>query len=143
MNKEISDYTFDEIKLGTTKSFEVEITEAMLDTFANLSGDFNPLHMDKEYANSEGFSGRVCSGMLLGSFFSRLIGMYLPGKNSLYFSQSLNFVNPCVINEKITISGEVLDKSTASKIITVKTTIINESKKTIVDGTAYVKIRDN
>jgi acyl dehydratase len=69
--------------------------------------------------------------------------MYLPGKHALHFSQSLKFVNPCIINEKITVKGEVLDKSVATKIITIKTTIINESKKTIVDGTACVKIRDN
>ena len=69
--------------------------------------------------------------------------MYLPGKQALYFSQSLKFVNPCMINEKVTIKGEVLDKSSATNIITIKTTIINESKKIIVDGIAYVKVRDN
>jgi len=101
------------------------------------------LHTDNEYAISNGFHGRVCHGMLLGSFFSRLIGMYLPGKHALHFSQSLKFVNPCIINEKVTVKGEVLDKSAASKIITIKTTITNASKKIIVDGTAYVKVRDN
>ena len=143
MDDELSEYTFDEIEIGLTKQFQITITETMVDDFAKLSGDFNPLHTDSEYAVSSGFHGRVCHGMLLGSFFSRLIGMYLPGKHALHFSQSLKFVNSSTINEKVTVKGEVLDKSTATKIITIKTTIINESKKIIVDGTACVKVRDN
>ena len=143
MNDELSEYTFDEIEIGLTKQFQINITESMVDDFAKLSGDFNPLHTDNEYAISSGFHGKVCHGMLLGSFFSRLIGMYLPGKHALHFSQSLKFVNPCIINEKVTVKGEVLDKSAASKIITIKSTITNTSKKIIVDGTAYVKVRDN
>ncbi len=143
MDDKLSKYTFDEIEIGLTKQFQITITESMVDDFAKLSGDFNPLHTDNEYAISSGFHGKVCHGMLLGSFFSRLIGMYLPGKHALHFSQSLKFVNPCIINEKVTVKGEVLDKSAASKIITIKTTITNASKKIIVDGTAYVKVRDN
>ena len=143
MNDKLSKYTFDEIEIGLTKQFQITITESMVDDFAKLSGDFNPLHTDNEYAISSGFHGKVCHGMLLGSFFSRLIGMYLPGKHALHFSQSLKFVNPCIINEKVTVKGEVLDKSAASKIITIKTTITNASKKIIVDGIAYVKVRDN
>jgi len=99
MNDELSKYTFDEIEIGLTKQFQITITETMVDDFAKLSGDFNPLHTDNEYAVSSGFHGRVCHGMLLGSFFSRLIGMYLPGKHALHFSQSLKFVNSSTINE--------------------------------------------
>jgi len=148
MSKEISTLTFDEIEIGLKKSFEIIISENMLDSFSELTGDFNPLHMDKEYANSIGFDERVCNGMLLGSFFSRLIGMYLPGKNALYFSQSLNFVNPCLLNEKILVEGEIMDKSEATKIIRIKTTIIrlsqnSETEKIIVDGIARVKIRND
>lgn len=143
MNKKMSTFTFDEITIGLKQYFEVKITESMLDSFSELSGDFNPLHTDKEYANSNGFDERVCNGMLLAGFFSRLIGMYLPGKNALYFSQSLNFVNQCLLNEKILVEGEIIDKSQAAKIITIKTTIINESGKIIVDGIARVKIRND
>ena len=71
-------HTFDEIPIGYTKNFSVKIDEEMLDNFANISGDFNPLHMDEQYAKTTQFKGRVCHGMLLTSFFSRLIGMYIP-----------------------------------------------------------------
>ena len=143
MDEKIVEYYFNEIKIGLKRNFQVTITESMLNDFAKLSGDYNPLHMNEEYASSTSFKKRVCSGMFLATFFSRLIGMYLPGKHALHISQSLNFVNPCFLDEKITVEGEVIDKSIATKIITLKTTIINESKKIIINGTACVKIRDD
>ena len=143
MNEKISEYSLNEIEIGFKKKFEIIITESMLSDFAKLSGDYNPLHMNEEYATSTSFKKRVCSGMFLSTFFSRLVGMYLPGKHALYFSQSLNFVNPCFVGDKITIEGEVTDKSIATKIITLKTTITNESGKRIIDGKAQVIDRDD
>jgi acyl dehydratase len=143
MNEKLSEYSLDEIKVGLKKKFHVTITESMLNDFAKLSGDYNPLHMNEEYASSTSFKKRICSGMFLASFFSRLVGMYLPGKHALHISQSSNFINPCFIDEKITVEGEVVDKSLATKIIKLKTTITNESGKTIIDGNAVVIIRDD
>ena len=143
MDENLPEYSFNEIEIGFKKNFEVTITELMLSDFAKLSGDHNPLHMNEEYASSTSFKKRVCSGMFLATFFSRLVGMYLPGKHALYFSQSLNFVNPCFVGDKITIEGEVIDKSMATKIITLKTTITNESRKKIIDGEAQVIVRDD
>ena len=143
MSEKPSEYSFDEIELGMQKSFKVDISEDMLDDFAKLSGDDNPLHMNEEYASSTSFKKRVCSGMFLSSFFSRLVGMYLPGKHALHISQSLNFVNPCFIGETITVEGKVIDKSPATKIIKLETTITNESGKRIIDGKAQVIVRDD
>ena len=143
MNEKPSEYSFDEIEIGMQKSFKIFISEDMLDDFAKLSGDDNPLHMNEEYASSTSFKKRVCSGMFLSSFFSRLVGMYLPGKHALHISQSLNFVNPCFIGETITVEGKVIDKSPATKIIKLETTITNESGKRIIDGKAQVIVRDD
>ena len=143
MDKEPSEYSFDEIEIGMQKSFKIFISEDRLDDFAKLSGDDNPLHMNEEYASSTSFKKRVCSGMFLSSFFSRLVGMYLPGKHALHISQSLNFVNPCFIGETITVEGKVIDKSLATKIIKLETTITNESGKRIIDGKAQVIVRDD
>ena len=143
MTEKPSEYSFDEIELGMQKSFKVDISEDMLDDFAKLSGDDNPLHTNEEYASSTSFKKRVCSGMFLSSFFSRLVGMYLPGKHALHISQSLNFVNPCFIGETITVGGKVIDKIPATKIIKLETTITNESGKRIIDGNAQVIVRDD
>ena len=143
MSEKTSEYSFDEIELGMQKSFKVDISKNMLDVFGRDTGDYNPLHMSEEYASSTSFKKRVCSGMFLSSFFSRLVGMYLPGKHALHISQSLNFVNPCFIGETITVEGKVIDKSPATKIIKLETTITNESGKRIIDGKAQVIVRDD
>ena len=143
MSEKPSEYSFDEIEIGMQKSFKIFISEDYLDDFAKLSGDDNPLHMNEEYASSTSFKKRVCSGMFLSSFFSSLVGMYLPGKHALHISQSLNFVNPCFIGEMITVEGKVVDKSPATKIIKLETTITNESGKRIIDGKAQVIVRDD
>ena len=135
------EYSFDEIKVGLIHNFEVIVDEELIKKFANISGDFSPLHMDEQYAKETKFGKRVVHGMLLASFFSRLIGMYLPGKNALYFSQNLNFVEPCFIGDKITVQGEVIDKSEATKIIKLKTSINNKDGKSLVKGTSQVMIR--
>ena len=143
MSEKPSEYSFDEIELGMQKSFKVDISKNMLDVFGRDTGDYNPLHMSEEYASSTSFKKRVCSGMFLSSFFSRLVGMYLPGKHALHMSQSLNFVNPCFIGETITVEGKVIDKSPATKIIKLETTITNELGKRIIDGKAQVIVRDD
>ena len=138
---DITDYKFDQIDLGLKKEFTVKITESMIADFAKISGDYNPLHMDEKYAKSTTFKNRICHGMLLAIFFSRLIGMYLPGKHALYFSQSLNFQNPCFVNDMITIKGEVIDKSIATRLITIKTSICNQERICLLDGVAKVVVR--
>jgi len=137
----ISEYTFEEIVIGSKHSFEVTISDELEEDFAKISGDHNPLHMDEHYASETKFGKRVCHGMLLASFFSRLVGMHLPGKNALYFSQNLNFVGPCFIGDKITVKGEVVDKSEATRIIKLKTTIKNQEGKLLIEGTAQVIVR--
>ena len=97
--------------------------------------------MNEEYAKETKFKKRICHGMLLGSFFSRLIGMYLPGKKALYFSQNLNFVEPCFINDIVIVNGKLIDKSEATKIIKIETTIKNTTGKVLVEGIAQVLVR--
>lgn len=134
--------TFEELIVGKKVSFTQKIDESLLNDFAKISGDFNPLHMNDEYASKTNFGKRVCHGMLLASFFSRLVGMHLPGKNSLYFSQTLNFRNPCFIGDKLIIEGEITEKKSNMKLITIKTTIHNKIGKCLVDGIAKVIVRE-
>jgi 3-hydroxybutyryl-CoA dehydratase len=135
------EYSFDEIEIGLEHHFEINIDEKLQEDFAKISGDFNPLHMDEQFAKKSKFGRRICHGMLLSSFFSRLVGMYLPGKNALYFSQNLNFVEPCFIGDKIIVKGEVIDKSEATRMIKIKTTIKNREGRELIQGTAQVVVR--
>ena len=137
----LNELSYNDISIGQQESFIIKITESMVEQFSNLSGDLNPLHMDNEFAESSSFNKRIVHGMLLASFFSQLIGMKLPGKNALYFSQTLNFRSPCYIDDEIKVVGEVIEKSDSTKIITVTTSIFNKSKICLIDGVAKIIIR--
>ena len=143
MNKEFSEYTYNEIKIGLKKEFSVKITESLVNDFAKISGDYSHLHMDIEYASTTSFKKRVVHGMLLASFFSRVDGMYLPGKHALYFSQTLKFVNPCFIDDLVTVKNEVIEKSDSTQIITINSQIINESGQILVKGLGKVLVRND
>ena len=128
----------DNLHIGQKIEFTEVISEPMVEKFAKLSGDYNPHHMDESYAKKTRFKKRVCHGMLLASLFSRLIGMYLPGKGSLYFSQSLNFISPAFIDDKVTVEGEIVKISRSTGIITLKTIITKENNIELVTGEAKV-----
>ena len=136
-----NELSYDDISIGQQESFMIKITASMVEKFSNLSGDLNPLHMDNEFAESSLFKKRIVHGMLLSSFFSQLIGMKLPGKNALYFSQTLNFRSPCYIDDEIEVVGEVTEKSDSTQIITVSTSIFNKSKICLIDGIAKIIVR--
>ena len=137
----LNELSYDDISIGQQESFIIKITESMVEKFSNLSGDLNPLHMDNEFAESSSFNKRIVHGMLLASFFSQLIGMKLPGKNALYFSQTLNFRSPCYIDDEIEVIGKVTAKSDSTQIITVSTSIFNKSKTCLIDGIAKIIVK--
>ena len=99
--------------------------------------------MDKDYASTTTFEKRVVDGMLLASFLSKIVGMHLPGKHALYFSQSLNFRSPCFIGDTITVSGVVIDKSPSTKILKIESKITNQDDKILLSGTGRVIVRDD
>ena len=142
MTEKYLEYTFDEIDIGLTKEFQITITESMVNNFANISGDFSPIHIDEEYAKSTIFQKRIVHGMLL-AFLSRMQGMYLPGKHALYFSQNLEFRNPCFINDKIKISSIVIDKSESTKILKIESKITNQNDKLLLHGIGKVIVRND
>ena len=141
MTDSLNEYSYDDIFIGQKESFMIKITESMVQTFGNFSGDLNPLHMDTKFAESSSFKKRIVHGMLLSTFFSQLVGMRLPGKNALYFSQTLNFCSPCYIDDEIEVVGEVIEKSDSTKIITVSTSVFNKSKICLINGVAKIIVQ--
>ena len=143
MTKDFSEYTYDEIKIGLSKNFQINITESLVNNFAELSGDFSPIHIDNEYAKTTTFGKRVVHGMLLASFLSQVDGMYLPGKHALYFSQNIEFHNPCFIGDTVKVSSEVIDKSESTKILKIESKITNQQNKILLYGIGRVIVRDD
>ncbi len=142
MKSDIAQYRLDDIEPGLTKKFKIKVTESMVDEFARLTGDYSPIHMEEEYARTTSYGDRVCHGMLVGSFLSRLVGMHLPGKHGLLLSYSLRHLLPCYLNQEIEIDGSVIEKSAATRIVTLKAKITDTFGKTLVDGTLKVLLRE-
>ena len=128
----------DNLQIGQKVEFTEVISESMVEEFAKLSGDYNPHHIDESYAKKTRFKKRICHGMLLASFFSKLTGMYLPGKGSLYLSQSLNFIAPAFIDDEVTVEGEIVKISHSTGIVTVKTKITKENTIQLITGSAKI-----
>ncbi len=143
MEKNFSEYTFDQIEIGLSIEFQVTISESMVDNFAKVSGDFSPIHMDDKYAKSTSFGKRVVHGMLLASFLSRVDGMYLPGKHALYLSQSVEFRNPCFIGDTVKVFSKVIDKSKSTKILKTESKITNQQNEILLTGVGRVIVRDD
>ena len=102
-------YKWKEIQVGMQESFTVEITEEMQETFTKLSGDVNPLHLSNKFAKQRGFQDRVVYGMLINSFYSTLVGVYLPGENCLFHEVNARFTRSVYIGDKLTVVGIVKD----------------------------------
>jgi len=133
----------DNLQIGQKVEFTEVISESMVEEFAKLSGDYNPHHIDESYAKKTRFKKRICHGMLLASFFSKLTGMYLPGKGSLYLSQSLNFIAPAFIDDEVTVEGEIVKISHSTGIVTVKTKITKENTVKLITGDAKIIIPES
>src|SRR6267143_6694155 len=93
-SSESAELTFSQISVGDLFSIERTFTAEDVLDFANLSGDFSPLHVDPEYGASSEFGTCVVHGILLASLFSQLVGMRIPGRPALYLSQDLSFRKP-------------------------------------------------
>ena len=137
---DLKNLNFTDIQIGDKVSFKMEISEEKVQKFADISGDNNPLHMDEIYAQNSKFKQKIAHGMLLGSYFSQLVGMHMPGKKCLYLSQTLNFHNPCFLSDVVSVEGTVREKSDATKILEIDTTIYNQKNILLVDGTAKVMV---
>lgn len=138
----LNDWRYEDINLGDCFSFERIIDKAVVKTFVDLTGDASPLHVDENYARGTEFGDPIVQGMLLSSYFSTLIGMLCPGKRATYLSQDLRFRKPLKRGGQIIVSGEVIKKYDALRIIELKTIIKDDRGTILVDGVAKAKVRD-
>lgn len=128
----MNEYKYDEIQVGLKESFCVHITKEMEDSFRTITGDMNPLHIQDDFARASGdgkFPGHVTFGMMTASFYSTLAGVYIPGKYSLIHSVGLKFLKPVFAGNDLTVTGEVVEKVDALKLIQIKCKIVNEKTR--------------
>lgn len=134
----MNNYKFEDLKIGMSESFSVTVTEEMMKSFLDLSGDENPLHNDEEFAKSQGYDSKVVYGLLTTSFISKLVGVLLPGKYCLLQGIDLKFVKPVYVNDVLIIKGTVDELHESVKRLTVKVEVINQDEKKVVKGKVEV-----
>ncbi len=106
MSKSMTIY---DISVGMKASNKHLITNEKIRAFADISEDYNPIHLDDEYAKNSQFGKRLAHGALISSFFSTLFAMKLPGAGAIYVSQSTQFKKPVFINDEVIAEIEVVD----------------------------------
>jgi len=102
-------YYFEDLELGMEASFQKKVTESDINSFAQITGDKNPVHLDPAYAARTIFKERIAHGMLTASYISAVFGMQMPGPGAIYVSQTLNFRAPVKIGDVVTAKVRVVE----------------------------------
>ena len=127
-----------EYYVGQVANFSKTISETYIYTFAGISGDFNPVHINKLEAEKSIFGRQVAHGILGASFISTVIGMQLPGPGTIYMKQSLEFKAPIYIGDTVTAEVKIVDINGNKAIMETKVT--NQDGKTAIIGEAMVRL---
>lgn len=127
-------------KIGDKQKVSKSISETDVYLFAGISGDFNPVHVNKVFAGQSIFHERIAHGFLVGSLLSNVIGTRLPGPGTIYLEQNMKFLKPVYIGDTITAKVEVVEIIKEEKgIMKLSTVVINQDEETVIDGYAVVK----
>jgi 3-hydroxybutyryl-CoA dehydratase len=132
-------YYFEDLKEGMTASLSKTVSEADIYTFAGVSMDTNPAHLNEEYASQTMFKGRIAHGMLAAGFISAVLGTKLPGPGAIYVGQTLKFKAPVRIGDTVTATVEITGLVPEKKFVTLRT-LCTVGGKPVVDGEATVMV---
>lgn len=102
-------YYLEDLEVGMTAQTKAVITSEMIHTFAEITGDHNPIHVDDEAAIAAGFKGRIAHGALSASFISAVLGNDLPGPGAVFVELNLRFRKPAFIGDEVTAIAEVAE----------------------------------
>jgi 3-hydroxybutyryl-CoA dehydratase len=130
---------FEDLEEGQSAELTRVASAAVVEAFAELSGDTNPVHLDEAYARSTSFGGRIAHGMLAAAFISAVLGTRLPGPGAIYLTQSLRFRRPIRLGDSVTarVRVKALDPGRGHATLA---TLCEVNGKTAVDGEAVVMV---
>lgn len=129
----------EQITPGMKVSYSQTITDGDIKSFAGLSGDHNPVHVDAEYAEQSRFGKRIAHGLMSAGFFSALFGTKLPGPGCVYVSQNLNFLRPVYIDDTVTAEVVVTGVNLEKRRVQFETTCRVKGKR-VISGSAEIYI---
>lgn len=129
-----------ELKIGDKFTTTKQITDKVVRDFAELSGDFNPIHIDEEFAKTTRFGKRIAHGMISGALISAVLGYELRDLSVIYLSQTMKFTAPVFIDDTVTATATVTAIREDKPIVTVETICTNQDGKTVVKGEASIMV---
>ncbi len=142
MIDQIKQKKYDEFNVGDTACITKTVTEADVILFAGITGDFNPLHVNEEFAKKTKFGKRVVHGCFSSGLISAVLGMKLPGPGALYGGQTVKFVKPVFIGDTLTAKGTIVEKFTKKngelKFLRIQTDVFNQVDEKVTEGEATV-----
>jgi 3-hydroxybutyryl-CoA dehydratase len=127
-----------ELKIGDSAQLAKTISESDVYLYAGITGDFNPAHINEEYARNTFFKTRIAHGMLTAGFISAVIANQLPGPGTIYVKQELSFLAPVRIGDTITAGVEVIEIITDKNRVRLRTACTNQDGTVVLDGQALV-----
>ncbi len=132
-------YFLEDLSVGMSAETTNLVTEDVIQQFAAVSGDTNPVHLDADFAAKTSFGERIAHGMLSGAYISAAIGTNLPGPGAIYISQSLSFKRPVKIGAEVVTRVEITAIDEAKARVTFAT-VCKVGGKAVVDGEAVVMV---
>jgi 3-hydroxybutyryl-CoA dehydratase len=129
-----------DLTVGASAELSKAVTDVDVMSYAAITGDYNPVHVDAEAAATSMFKGRIAHGMLSAGFISAVLAMKLPGPGAIYLSQSLRFTKPVRLGDTVTARVEVLETIPAKKRVRLATTCRNQHGETVIEGEALVMV---
>ena len=126
------------LKIGDSASLTKTFSDEDVRSFAEISGDKNPVHLDDEYAAVTQFKKRLVHGILTAGLISAVLGTELPGPGSIYLSQSINFRAPVYIGDTITATVTVVKIREGKPIVTLETICKNQDDVAVLEGEAVL-----
>lgn len=108
----------EDLQIGQSAELTRHVDDAAVRAFAEVSGDFNPLHLDEEYARRTPFRGRIAHGALIASFLSGVLGNELPGPGAIFVRMDIGFQRPVRIGDTLVAKATVQAIDFKTRIVT-------------------------
>jgi 3-hydroxybutyryl-CoA dehydratase len=131
--------TISQLTVGQSYETSFVVTAELIERFAEVTGDYNPIHLNEEYARKSIFKQRVAQGMLQAGLLSGILGCHFPGVGTIYLSQTLKFIKPVFIRDQITLRLKILEIISEKNTVRLETLFTNQKGETVISGEALVK----
>ncbi|MGB7207537.1 MAG: MaoC family dehydratase [Pyrinomonadaceae bacterium] len=129
-----------DLQIGDKFSTERHVTDDLIRKFAEVSGDYNPIHLDEEFAKTTRFGKRIAHGMLSGAFISAVLGHEFKERKIVYLSQTMKFTDPVYLGDTVTAAATITNIREDKGIVTLETICTNQNGETLVKGEAVVMV---